>query len=540
MIVLLILMVLTNQLAFVHRQDMIQVGALPWYGWVATGLLLVPLGLFFIHRSGEQARLLLKKTPPKELQKLKERIKQAEERQKLYDPNGPEYPHPVIIESNCIACNACIEACPHDVFTMRVKQDGKGHVAHVTRRDLCMEDTSCESVCPTNACLVMNTTKDIKKQVAPPRNEVFMTNLEGCHVIGDVSGAPLIKNAIREGVEVIKHLAQELRNAPPEPKAKLDVAIIGIGPAGLSAVLTAKELNLSFLGIEKETVLATIAGYPLNKYVEFKPDDMQTGSRIKMDVGEQREIILESWVRTLLEHDIRVHKNDQHQGLDAEAINIVLENEECIGFKKAEDGDYFIITTSRGSENKKEAAYLARRVVLALGRLSARVMLTVLNNTPLEIEKMEVTRKGKRGLKVRYKLQNPQEFKQCNLIVVGGGNSAIETAVNLVARRKGDQIEFLPDEEINNVTMLIRTDFTTDVKFLNKQQLYLCKDQGKIKIHFHTVIKEVHDEKVVVKDTRTNIEEPLPNDYIFAMIGGTPPIKFLKSNGIHVPEPDKS
>jgi thioredoxin reductase len=126
------------------------------------------------------------------------------------------------------------------------------------------------------------------------------------------------------------------------------------------------------------------------------------------------------------------------------------------------------------------------------------------------------------------------------LIVVGGGNSAIETAVSLVARRNGDEIEFLPDNEINDVTMLVRTDFTTDVKFLNKQQLYLCKDQGKIKIRFNTVIKEIHDEEVVVLETQTNNEEPLPNDYIFAMIGGSPPIKFLKSNDIHIPEPGKS
>jgi thioredoxin reductase/NAD-dependent dihydropyrimidine dehydrogenase PreA subunit len=538
---LLILLILTNQLTFFHAQDMSQVGALPWYGWVATGFLIVPLGLFFIRRSAEQARRLLIKPPPKDLQELQKRIKEAERRRKTYDADGPEYPHPVIIEENCISCNACIEACPHDVLTMRVKSDGKGHVAHVTRGDLCMEDTSCEAVCPTNACLVINTTRKIKKPLAPARDTVsFVTNIGGCHVIGDVSGTPLIKNAIKEGVDVIEHLARELKNAKPEPKAKLDVAIIGIGPAGLSAVLTAKEQNLTFLGIEKETVLATIAGYPLNKYVEFKPDHLQTRSRIKMDVGEQREIILESWVKTLSEHGIGINRNDPQQEFDTETINVVHENEECLEIKRAEDGDYFIINTSLHPENKKGATYLARRVVLALGRLSARVPLTGPNNKPLDDKGMEITRDDKTGRKVKYKLPDPREFKGRKLIVVGGGNSAIETAVNLVARRKGNQIEFLPDDEINDVTMLIRTDFTTDVKFLNKQQLYLCKDAGKIKIRFNTIIKEIHDEKVIVLNTQTNKQDPLPNDYIFAMIGGAAPIKFLKSNGIHVPEPEKS
>src|SRR5207247_7652030 len=114
----------------------------------------------------------------------------------------------------------------------------------------CMEDTSCQIACPVTpkACIVVNTTKIIKPRPVPTRNEKFMTNVPSCYIIGDVSGTPLIKNAANEGADVVKHIAQELTNASPEPKAELDVAIIGIGQAGLSAAVIAKHHNVKSVG----------------------------------------------------------------------------------------------------------------------------------------------------------------------------------------------------------------------------------------------------------------------------------------------------
>jgi thioredoxin reductase len=118
---------------------------------------------------------------------------------------------------------------------------------------------------------------------------------------------------------------------------------------------------------------------------------------------------------------------------------------------------------------------------------------------------------------------------------VGAGNSAIEAAVDLVARRNGDQISFRPDEEINHVTLVIRSDMKNDLKFLNKLQVYQCIDEGKITAYFGTAIKEIRDAEVVLMNSRTNEEKlTLPNDFIFAMIGGDRPTRFLESIGIKI------
>src|SRR6185436_15836964 len=117
---------------------------------------------------------------------------------------GPAYPHPVIFPERCIGCQACVDACPHDVLAI---VDG---VASAVAPDLCMEDTACQAECPVNpkACIVINTSKEVRSSPAPTRDgATYQTNVDGCYIIGDVSGVPLIKNAVKEGYEVITHIA---------------------------------------------------------------------------------------------------------------------------------------------------------------------------------------------------------------------------------------------------------------------------------------------------------------------------------------------
>jgi pyruvate/2-oxoglutarate dehydrogenase complex dihydrolipoamide dehydrogenase (E3) component len=105
-----------------------------------------------------------------------------------------------------------------------------------------MEDTACQAECPVNpkACIVINTAKEVRSMPTPTRDGAsFQTNVPGCYIIGDVSGVPLIKNAVKEGAEVIAHIVSDLASAPPEPKAEYDIAIIGIGPGGASAAAAA-------------------------------------------------------------------------------------------------------------------------------------------------------------------------------------------------------------------------------------------------------------------------------------------------------------
>lgn len=486
-------------------------GGLPWYGWGGIALFLLVVGITFTLRDAARAQQLLEEPVEKHLDENKQSLQLTKELLEKYDPAGPDYPHPVVIADRCIGCHACVEACPHDVLAM------VDNIAVPVAREQCMEDTSCQVACPVSpkACIVVNTTKVIKPRPVPVRDARFMTNVPGCYIIGDVSGTPLIKNAANEGTDVIRHISAEAQNLPPEPKAEYDVAIIGIGPGGLSAAVMAQQLGLKYVGIERDKVLATIAAYPKNKYLFFKPESMEARGAIPIrGDGIQREDLLDSWTRTMRANHV-----------------VINEDEECKAVKRATDGDYFTIETAKG-ENHEPGIYTARSVVLALGARGAPMKLRAPG------EELKLKRNGRVEDKVLYALSNPEAFKAKRLIVVGGGNASVEAVVDLVARRNGDQIEFRPAGEINDVTFLLRTDFTRDVKFLNKQQLYHCVDEGKVKIQFGSMVKEIRELEVVITDTRTQQEKgTIPNDYVFVLIGGAPPTAFLQSIGIEIPKP---
>ncbi|HKR02473.1 MAG TPA: NAD(P)-binding domain-containing protein [Pyrinomonadaceae bacterium] len=485
-------------------------GGLPWYGWAGISLFLILVGVAFAVRDGWRARRLLEERFEKAAEEPDHTTQLSPELLAKFDPDGPDYPHPVIITDRCIGCHACVDACPHDVLAM------VDNLAVPVARDQCAEDTSCQVECPVNpkACIVVNTTKIIKPRPVPTRDERFMTNVPGCYIIGDVSGTPLIKNAANEGADVILHIADELKSAPQEPRAEYDVAIIGIGPAGLSAAVLARQHGLRYVGIEQDKVLATIEAYPKNKYVFFKPDTMESrGGILVGGAGDQRESILDSWLGTMKRTGVLIN-----------------EGESCKAINRAENGgDYFTVRTEKGLK-RESVAYTARRVVIAIGNRGTPMRLGVAG------EEMKITRNGRAEDKVLYKLTNPEDFKRRKVVVVGGGNSAVEAAVDLVARRDGDQIVFRPADEINDVTLVVRSDFKNDLKFGNKLQVYQCIDEGRVKVYFGAAVKEISASEVVLMDARTREEKArIENDYIFALIGGDRPTKFLESIGIKIP-----
>jgi thioredoxin reductase (NADPH) len=545
-LVLLALLLALNQMTGEANGAKGFFGGLPWWGWAGIGVFLIAVALILAVRDALEARrLLLEKVheakPPEEAWRAMIPDKHLE----VIDADPQRYPHPYVVTERCIGCHACVEACPHDVLAI------VNGVSTAIAPEQCMEDTSCQVECPVNpkACIVINTLKKIPPRKVPQRDASFMTNVPGCYIIGDVSGTPLIKNAANEGADVLKHLAHELHNGiAPEPKAEIDIAIIGAGPAGLSAALMAKRFKLSYVALEQDTTLSTIVKYPANKYVFLKPETMDwrggidlpgldkiLGDRYEELVRAEREGALTPEQQTILEEARRKVLGDQREVLletwfnNAKSNGVVVnENESCKAVKKADDGDYFVVQTEKG-QAKEKATYRARRVIIAIGN----------SGTPMKLrvpgEEMRVVRDGVEQDKVRYKLADPEAIKNKNVIVVGAGNSAIEAAVDMVARRHGDQIEFRPPGEINNVTLVIRSDFKNDLKFGNKMQVYKCIDAGKIKVFFGTAIKEIRENEVVLMNARTNEEKAtIPNDFVFAMIGGDKPTKFLESIGIKI------
>lgn len=603
--------------------DVAHYGGLSWIGWASIALIGVVMGFLVIVNDSTRAFGFFKardeKAAPSTNIRTLSKAELAELGIEKY--RGPPYPHPVIFPERCIGCQACVDACPHDVLAI---VDG---TASAVAPDLCMEDTACQAECPVNpkACIIVNTAKEVRSLPTPTRDgATFQTNVQGCFIIGDVSGVPLIKNAVKEGEDVITFIANELKTASPEPNAEYDVAIIGIGPGGASAAATAKKTGLKYVGIEQTKILSTIDLYPKGKYIFFKPDtkdwsggipvtglglskakygsdedddqpifdtlgqdlssisheqasglhremiakipaplheklsqklteklEKELKKRIagflrskgsgnwaklfqtqflkeqnsllplfRSDIvdqlqtkipGDQRENILDVWLSSLAENGVKIN-----------------ENESCKTVNRAEDGDYFVVTTERGTE-KSPQRYTARRVIIAIGLRGAP------NKLRLPNEDMKIKVEGREDQKVQYGLSNPGDFWGYRIVVVGGGNVAVEAAVDLVATRDGATITPRTPDMMNKVTLLVRDYLAPTVKFGNKLQLYQCADSGIIDLRFGVGIKEMREGEVVLEDVKTKKElETIPNDYVFALIGGERPNRFLESIGITI------
>lgn len=600
-------------------------GGLSWAGWASMFIVLAAVGLVvmlgdmlrafkFFDRSeeGQSGLQAVRELNAAELKELN-----------IEKYRGPEYPHPVIFPDRCIGCQACVDACPHDVLAIV-----NGTAASVAP-DQCMEDTACQAECPVNpkACIVINTTREVRSRPTPERDGAsFETNVKGCYIIGDVSGVPLIKNAVKEGAEVIERIAKDLETAPPAPGADYDVAIIGMGPGGASAAVCAHDRGLRYIAIEQERILSTIEGYPEGKYIFFKPDtkdwtgglgmvglgltkakygvaetgedheafEQALGEDLKSEAsaqavllhdeligkiplalreemaplllekankefkarlciflrsrggsgnwkglyeehflpeketiasgireaisdqlkakipGDQREKILGIWENTLRERGVKVN-----------------EQESCTGVEQA--GDYFVVNTRQVTE-KMEQAYKARRVVIAVGLRGAPNKLRLTDE-----EELEVTIDGVKQKKVLYSLAKPGDFKGRRIVIVGGGNVAVEAAVDLVAVRDGSEIVPRDPADMNQVTLLVRSYLAPTVKFGNKFQLYQCADDGILDLRFGVGIKEMREHELVLEDVESKkVIETIPNDFVFALIGGERPDNFLKKIGISI------
>ena len=437
-------------------------GGFPWHIWLALGAVL-PLVALVVMTVGTARRQTLLKRRRTEIRQETGRAPTGSIDLEKASAEGPPYPHPVIDPVLCIGCHACVEACPHDVLTI------VGGIATPAALDQCMEDTSCQVECPTSpkACIVVNTTKVIPPRKVPARDQRLMTNIEGVFMIGDVSGVPLIKNAVNEGAQVIDCIMQDLQNGGSSG-AEYDVAIVGAGPAGLSAAVIARQRGLSYVAIEQDKVVSTIQNYPAGKYVFFKPDTLESKGGVPMaGPGEKREELLASWLHTMASSGVKVQ-----------------EEESCTSVKR--EDDLFVVTTEKG-KLKLKASYRVRRVILAIGNRGTPMKLRVPGEelkllvqpepgpakhcpkcgtarqelqalcpkcqTPLPIK----TIAPYEDAKVKYKLTDPDDYVGKKCIVVGAGNSAIEAAVDLVGfKRDGDSITFT---RTNEVTLVIRSDF---------------------------------------------------------------------------------
>ena len=285
----------------------------------------------------------------------------------------------------------------------------------------------------------------------------------------------LIKNAIAQGKEIVETIAKKQKNSSNNDDI-LDLLIVGAGPAGTSAALEAINKDLSFILIDQQDAGGTILQYPRKKLVMTKPVSMPLyGTLSKPEYS--KEELLEIWKDLRQKFDRRLHIQEKFQNLISK------------------DGLLEVET------NKK--SYKAFNVILALGR----------RGTP---RKLGVP--GEDQSKVMYKLMDAESYQDNNILVVGGGDSAIEAAIGL-SRQKG-----------NKVTLSYRKDKFFRIKTMNEKRLQEAVEQEQILLILSSGVVEILEKAVILSKENETIT--LENDYVFIFAGGEPPFKLLKDIGI--------
>jgi thioredoxin reductase len=181
-------------------------------------------------------------------------------------------------------------------------------------------------------------------------------------------------------------------------------------------------------------------------------------------------------------------------GLKDKYINQMSSGEKLIDVK-SENGHFQVKTDKKN--------YLSRSVVLALGRRGTPRKLNVL---------------GENLPKVMYKLMDAEAYQNENILVVGGGDSAIEAAMGL-ARQKG-----------NKVILSYRKEKFFRIKKRNEERIEAMISSNKIEVIFNSNVEEIGENHARINDGHTVRE--IPNDYVFVFAGGEPPFELLKNIGI--------
>jgi len=305
---------------------------------------------------------------------------------------------PQIDATTCIGCYACVDACPYDVLAI------ERYVAVVARPEACCGLTLCEQRCP-NGSLKITDGAPIGDR---PRldDDLQALDVPGLYLAGDITGMPLIKNAIHQGAHAVSRLAAEIRARRGGDAAALDLIIVGAGPAGISAALRAKELGLRFEVIEQGSVAQSIRSFPRGKLVFDQPLDLPVAGALWLKESTKEELLAQ-WLRVVRQERLPIRE-------DTRMISVT-----CCS-----DGGFLVTTEPR--EGGAPAERRARRVLLALGQRGSPRPLPV--PVPPEVED-----------RVYYHLADARSLAGQRVLVVGLGDVAMEAAIAL-ARQPGTAV----------------------------------------------------------------------------------------------------
>lgn len=380
------------------------------------------------------------------------------------------YPH---IDLNvCIGSAACVISCPEKDILGIV--DG---VATVINTSNCIGHGACFHSCPVEAISLRIGTE--KRGVELPHvNESFESNMKGIYIAGELGGMGLIKNSAEQGSQAIENIVKSKKS---HKEGVLDVVIVGAGPAGISASLAAKKHNLSSVTLEQDSLGGTVFTYPRAKIVMTAPMDLPLYGKVKL-YNTSKDELLNLWNEIITTYDLPIHEKTKVESI------IPLEN------------DTFKIQTSVGN------TYYANQVLMAIGR----------GGTP---RKLNIP--GEESTKVAYRLLEPEQIKDKEIIVVGGGDSAIESVLLL--------------KDTNNVILSYRKDKFSRLKPKNKQRILAAQEDGSIQIRYNTNLVSIAKDHVMIKTNESeDTVERIENNLVYIFAGGELPSKFLMNAGVKI------
>ena len=348
----------------------------------------------------------------------------------------------------------------------------------------CIGHSLCAEVCPVGAITMVMASPSMGADM-PRLTPEYETTVKNMFIVGELGGLALIKNAVNQGRDCIDTIAKRMSSlGGTRPAANIyDVLIVGAGPAGISASLRATEKKLHYITLDASEIGGTVAKYPRQKLVMTSPVQFPMyGKFSKMQLS--KEELIAFWKKVLERADFKCRQGEK--------VNDI---------KKGQDG-IFTVTTPKGQ-------YRARSVVLALGKSGNPRKLGV---------------KGEELPKVMYRLIEADHYVNKKILVVGGGDSAIEAAMGL-----GHQVG-------NQVTLSYRKEAFTRIKERNAQRIQEAIRKDKVKVIFNSNPVEFTNDSAIL-DVNGKREQ-IPNDFVWIFAGGIPPYDFLKKVGVQLGSKD--